>query len=381
MELINPIMKYSKRPTLLMAHISDLHFGVIDPKVQYEILQEQFLSKIQQLQLDIISIDGDIFDQKMMSTNPAIAYALTFVDNIVCYARRNNITVVIIKGTAQHDSEQYSLFYKYLYDASVDVRIIEQTQFIYVKGAKILCIPEEYGKGSQYYSKFLFESGMYDSVFMHGAVVGSIYGCDKEDLDNPRNPVFSIDSFVHCLGPIISGHVHVAGCYGGYIYYNGSPIRWSYGEEAKKGFCIVLYDLETKWHYTHFEEIKSFRYDTVNLDRMLQDDPRNVIAYIKSLQAQGIDHIRVEFSEYNENVNVIDSYFRNNSTVKIKAEKPATAVLRTELQESNQRLTEYNYILDPALSEYDKLAQYINQQVGYAYVTAEEIIKLMEDEM
>ena len=45
------------RGTLLEAHIADIHFGAIDPKVQYDILKEQFLDKIFRLKLDIISIN------------------------------------------------------------------------------------------------------------------------------------------------------------------------------------------------------------------------------------------------------------------------------------------------------------------------------------
>ena len=46
-----------KRGTLTEVHISDIHFGAFDPKVQYNILKEQFLDKINQLpRIDLISI-------------------------------------------------------------------------------------------------------------------------------------------------------------------------------------------------------------------------------------------------------------------------------------------------------------------------------------
>ena len=35
-----------KRGSLIEVHIADIHFGVIDPKVQYTILLEQFINKI-----------------------------------------------------------------------------------------------------------------------------------------------------------------------------------------------------------------------------------------------------------------------------------------------------------------------------------------------
>ena len=51
------------------AHIADLHFGCIDPLTEYKILNEQFLNYIEQMNvLDIVSINGDIFDHKFMAS-------------------------------------------------------------------------------------------------------------------------------------------------------------------------------------------------------------------------------------------------------------------------------------------------------------------------
>ena len=48
---------------------------------------------------------------------------------------------------------------------------------------------------------------------MHGTLKGSIYGANEVNLASKKNPTFDINSFANCTGPIISGHVHVAGCY------------------------------------------------------------------------------------------------------------------------------------------------------------------------
>ena len=41
------------------AHIADLHFGAMNPKLQYEILSEQFIDRIKYLPLDVVSINGE----------------------------------------------------------------------------------------------------------------------------------------------------------------------------------------------------------------------------------------------------------------------------------------------------------------------------------
>ena len=69
------------RGLLNQVHIADLHFGAFDPKTQYEILREQFLIPISSInKIDIISIDGDIFDHKVMSNSDAAMYASIFID-------------------------------------------------------------------------------------------------------------------------------------------------------------------------------------------------------------------------------------------------------------------------------------------------------------
>lgn len=60
----------TNRGMLIQVHIADIHFGAFDPKTQYQILCEQFLTPISQLpKLDVIVIDGDLFDHKVMSNS------------------------------------------------------------------------------------------------------------------------------------------------------------------------------------------------------------------------------------------------------------------------------------------------------------------------
>ena len=63
------------------AHISDIHFGVIQPEITYKILSEQFTKTVAMIDdLDLVSINGDLFHHKFMGNSDAIFYALKFVD-------------------------------------------------------------------------------------------------------------------------------------------------------------------------------------------------------------------------------------------------------------------------------------------------------------
>ena len=78
------LQRSTKRGLLYEVHIADIHFGAMDPLKEYQILYEQFISKISSLpRTDIIAINGDIFDKKMMANSPAIYYAIRFVSDVV----------------------------------------------------------------------------------------------------------------------------------------------------------------------------------------------------------------------------------------------------------------------------------------------------------
>lgn len=365
----NPLKSYTTE-----IHIGDIHFGCgIDPAKQFTILLEQFFSRIAQIDFDILSIDGDIFDRKLMANSDAVYYAMEFVRLCTEECIKKNATLIIISGTESHDAGQLKLFYGYKDEPRLDIRIVEHAQFEYVQGLKILCIPEEYGKGEAYYRNYLDD--VYDTVFMHGTTVGSIYGASKEDLNSSKYPIFSIDSFAGCRGPIICGHVHKAMCLNGYIYYCSNPIRYRFGEEEDKGFCIVLHDRVSGYHNLQFMPIESFRYDTIDIRTLQYSDPNSVIQHLDNLLASGIDNIRIDFRELNEPTvqKIVEQYYSTNPSVAIKryVEKNSPTVNTTE--EIENKYSDLDFLLDPTLDSYSKFVQFINHNMGTQYITVERL--------
>ena len=345
-------MDITNRGTLTMIHTADLHFGCMDSLTEYNILKEQLIDKIEPIHFDILAINGDLYDRKYMSNSDPIKYATLFVADLVKLCKKKNATLIIIAGTKEHDAGQLVLFYHYLKDPEIDIRIVETIQFEYIKGAKILCIPELYGIDEDVYQIYLKRSGLYDMCFMHGTIKGAVYG---DTVGQSR--LFTIEDFINCRGPIISGHVHTGGCFNGYFYYTGSPLRWKYGEEETKGFLVVLYNLDSREHYTHLEEIKSFRYDTINLDELISSNPDDIIRYIDQLQSEGIDNIRIEFTKEipTDNLNILRNYYRTNGHIKFKIGDKKKNLLKDSLSKSDSDIyDEFSFIFDNSLDAYDK---------------------------
>ena len=373
-----------KRGTSLQCHISDIHFGVMDAQLEYKILKEQYIDRIKDLPLDIISIDGDLFNKLDMSNTDSCLYASLLVADIVSICKNNRkmgipTVFIILAGTKNHDAGQLRLFYHYLNDPDLDIRIVEQIQFEYVNGMKILCIPELYGIAENIYQQFLYGMGPYDMCFMHGTVQGAVYG------DNAgESRLFRPEDFGLCMGPVIAGHVHPGGCFNSFMYYNGSPIRWSFGEEWPKGFQIVLYDMDSRKYYIYLEQIASFRYDTITIDELLCTDPKKVIEYIDNLKAkENIDYIRLKCKltpDLEPNMKIIQEYYRTNKTVKFKIDKVMTDEEKSIAEKNTDLYNKYNYVFDKSMSAYDILARYIMDNEDGIFITGEDIKKLVLDE-
>lgn len=373
------VLNFINKDVFVEAHIADLHFGVMDPLKEYHILQEQFLNYIDSMNvLDIVSINGDIFDRKLLANSDAVMYAMHFIQNLVNICIRKNATLILISGTASHDADQLKLFTPFL-GSGVDIRIIFETQIIFVKGKKILCIPELYNMGEEYYNKFLLNSGFYDSCYMHGTFVGAIRGKDEPNLNSSREPVFSIDDFKFCKGPIISGHNHINSVYKRDFYYCGSPIRWRFGEEKEKGFLILIHNLQSRKYLVHLEPIYSFRYNTINLDDMLQSDPKFMIDYVNNLKSNGVDFIRIKFTKNDaEKISILKSYLNNRNDIKIEANFEKEKI-RKQLQQMDEKYSEYDYLFDENLSSNEKLVQYINQQENSSYWTLDTFLNFVNE--
>lgn len=361
---------------------ADLHMNVLDPEYMYNKLMEEFVMRIQRIDFDVLTICGDIFDSKTMSNHPVISYTLLLMDNIIRVCKEKNATLLLISGTESHDNGQLSLFYHYLQDPTIDIRIVEDIRFEQIKGMRCLCIPEKYGIKEEVYRSFLFDSGLYDMVFMHGTIKGSVFGADVETINSTHAPVFSLKHFANCMGLIISGHIHTPGCYEQYMYYTGSPLRFRFGEEQTKGFLITLFNPYERRHYTELVPIDSYIFNTISINHLITEDPKKIIEYIKQVkQERGIDYIRVQFSNPGENMNIVYNYFRNNSYVKFDEKNKAEKNQQTIDSAVADRLNEYSYILDNNISDYDKFTMYINQNEGYEFITTEELISLLEEDL
>lgn len=370
----------SNRGFLIGACTADLHFSAFDPKEQYKILKEQFVNPLYQYpRLDYILIAGDIYDHKLMGNSDGLYYASIIMSDIIELAKTKDAVVIIIHGTFSHDANQIRNFYHYInHYNDVDIRIVTQVQFEYIKGAKILCIPELYGLDESIYQKYLHYSGYYDQAWMHGTFEGAVY---SNNVGNGR--LFTPHDFNMCTGFMVGGHVHTPGCHHGYFYYTGCPYRWRFGEEEDKGFLITIHDLDTNRHYVHFQKIISSTYVTIDINDIVSNDPKVVIEYINRLKVEkGIDYLKIKFRVPISGADkvIIDNYYRNNpytfvEFLDIIEEK------RIKDKEKGIISEEYDFILDNNISDLEKFVRYVNINEGSEFITVDKLRSILEDNL
>ena len=370
---------YIDRGTLITAHISDLNFTVMNPQKQYQILEDQFLQKIEQMpRLDLVCINGDLFVHKIALSSDATLYASMFVARLVDICKSHSATLILLQGTMSHDSNQLKIYYHYMQRTDVDVRIVTTIRFEMVKNCRILCIPELYGIAEEYYQQVLFGSDFYDLCIMHGTIQGAVYG---DNVGNGR--LFHINDFLNCRGPIISGHIHKANTFFDHFYYCGSPYRWRFDNDCFEGFILMSYNMNTRQYYLDYEEIISDTYKTITMDQLINSDPIETINYIKNLKAtEGIDYIRIKFNSTipGSSRMALTNQFSNDDTVSFEfysQEREIAKQAEAKIKEDGEKCA---FLLDNRLTDEQKFVMWVNYlKHDDQFLTVEELERILKE--
>lgn len=362
--------------TIVSAHISDIHFPVMDPRKQYDILCDQFIYKLQLLnQLNLVCINGDLFDHKVMTSSDATYYASLFIAKLVELCKDKNATLIILQGTISHDNNQIKMYYHYMERMDVDVRIVTNIQFETVKYARILCIPEFNNLAEEIYDRYLNKSGFYDMCIMHGNFKGAVYE------DSPSNSrIFTIDDFINCRGPIISGHIHKPGCHSGHFYYCGSPYRWRFDDDHDKGFILMVMDTVSRNYQIENVPIISDSYKTIHLEGLI-NDAKDTIDYIEKYKKDNlIDNLRIKFAKDIDMTSkmILNNYFRDRNDIVLIYYSNEKELQETAEHKIMEQSKEYWFLLDNSMTDMQKFIMWVNSHAkDDNYITEDELTTIM----
>jgi len=256
--------------------IADLHIGRRQNiKKYYENEMLLIIKTIDEEDIDVIVICGDLYDKRIFVNSEFNEYANLFINNLAIRANKLNKLLIILKGTISHDYNQISSF-NYL--SSPNVKIVNTTEEIFYNNSKFLIIPEEYEHDkNEYYKNTIYNKDkFYDFVFGHGMF--TFAGGYATESNKTNHIVFDPSDFENNVyGSVIFGHIHVRmrkkNC-----QYVGSFSRDSFGEEEPKGVLMIEYDeikrkiiKETFIENKNAPKLNTFNAKDIHEDKVFED--------------------------------------------------------------------------------------------------------------
>jgi len=232
--------KRCMRNIIKICCIGDLHLGVLNVNEMWDSINKNFISYCKKEKPDIIVLCGDTLDEKVsLNSNTATTF-FNFVETLL----KLNTTILVINGTKTHDENQFNVFSSKINN---NFRIYNKACSDYVKGLKILLIPEEYMTNPDSYYKELLSS-KYDFCFGHGQFNHIAYlGKKRSIFRRLTAPIWDYEKQFKnkIFGRVVFGHIHTPSRLDK-MYYVGSFDRFCHNEEEPKGFLCFEYDKNKK---------------------------------------------------------------------------------------------------------------------------------------
>lgn len=222
--------------------LSDFHLAAskLEPKHQYETLQEFFYPHIEDK--DVLIISGDFFDTSLLFDHEASIVATSIMTELCLLCNKNNTKLRILRGTFSHDRDQLRQFYTISKHYKVNCKYFDK-----------ISVDEIDGKTFIYYPDTLPYKSIEEAVNIGYKLLKETYNKDipnivighgyfKHRIPNPKLieviPHYSTDMFKN-VELVLFGHEHIHWKKDN-VYSVGSFDRLNHGEEAPKGFMTFF---------------------------------------------------------------------------------------------------------------------------------------------
>lgn len=230
--------------------ISDVHFGhgtnpTEDIVKNFDVFFDDYTSKSQFCDLDIIFIAGDLYDRLLDASSDEFHVAMLWLGRLSGFCKRFNIKLRILEGTPSHDWRQSKIActLQDILKNDVDFKYIDNIEIEYLNDLQlhILYVPDEItGSAKETFRrvKVLMDSmgiEKVDIAIMHGMFHYQL----PEGIGNVQK--HNEDDYLNIVRHFINiGHIHTHSVYDR-IIAQGSFDRLAHGEEEAKGavMCII----------------------------------------------------------------------------------------------------------------------------------------------
>jgi DNA repair exonuclease SbcCD nuclease subunit len=349
-------------------------------------LNENFLKEIPNIikeydHLNMVVIEGDLFDRVIKMTEASANYVLRFVTELCELSKKYNFYLRIINGTKSHDNNQLNNFshLEVKYPLFKIFRTVS-TEIISIPVGKnkvydysILYLPEEYPENySSYYNKFLNPEENYDMIFGHGMIDFVAFTGNEEDKKKLRRneSVHSVDTLDNvCNYFTIFGHIHDKKNYKDEdkIIYVGSFERFSFADQEDKGFLLTTINPETGDTEAIFYENKNASvYKIININDYNFETTEEKLEFIEN-EKTTCDYLKVIISKDEDNKDLLKGVLSSDIKIETHNDIPEDVV--------DER---FNFLFKKELPIDKSIAKYIELTTGKK-VSTEVINKLISN--
>lgn len=358
--------------------LADIHIGAIrDPRYVYNVMEDIIDKEIIMNSTDAVIILGDYFHKVFKANEENVSLAISVMSKLIRACQKSKTKIRIVYGTESHEMTQYRLFNHHMTSKNVDVRLLSTvTEEELFPGVDVLYLPEEYIADKQvHYKDTLYSGKHYKYIFGHGVIVegmpGIISANDDTKSKEKRVPHFKSKELSSAADLVAFGHYHIHTDIGDNVWYVGSLFRWQFGEEVPKGYAVVN---DTSFTFVENKEAWIFKtYDYAACDPIYTSEEAlsNELDRIKKENESVFGEefrgrIRMRFTVPKD----FDPTFRDKLNAMLGTDNRIVPmfmnlgdVLLEEIKEEIDG-TEYDYLLDPNLTVYDKVSKYIDMIHG-----------------
>lgn len=385
--------------------ISDIHVGAMDLNTLYNEYTELFINRIRKdSKLDFVIVCGDFFDHKFYLNDNSAKMSYKMLKDLIEVCKDKDIPLRFVYGTESHECNQYDIMnVMKIYDNVKVIKFVSEEELL--PDLNILYLPEEHVNNiDEYYSKYLSNYNKYDYVFGHGVIREvmtdlSVHIDNKSDDKRKRTKVFTTKELDKiCKGEVYFGHYHINIETDDKFFSIGSFSRWKYGEEGRKGFYEIEYNVDKeKYSHKYIENTLAKDYKTIrigyNNEVFTNEDKlkESIDGFNNMIKREAYDNIRVIFNipsdieQPESTINYIRETLKKNDNIKVEIVNgyidEKRKLQKEKVNETNQL---YSFIFDKNLPLEDKTSKFIsityNKEISssdikkYLYQSLNEII-------
>lgn len=338
-------------------NIADIHFGKKNDQKLYDDLKENFIEEIPKIiseydHLNMVIIEGDLFDRVIKLTELASNLALKFVHEMCELSAKYNFYFRIVKGTSSHDNSMLNNF-NHLEIKYPLFKMIKTVNTETIKNYKILYVPEEYPEDyKKYYKDYLNDN--YDFIFGHGMIDFVAYtGEVKVKRNEAVHAAATLDKI--CKYFCIFGHIHDFKNYNDEdkIMYTGSFERFSFADQEDKGYLLTRVNSKTnESEVLFYENPNASVYKVLNISSYNFNSTEEKLNFINE-EKKTCDYLKVIIDKEEDNKELLKNIMA--SDIKVESHNKIPEEVADE---------RFNFLIKKELPRDQSISKYIDITKG-----------------